>query len=347
MPDRNISAQRGILNHWFIGILCLLAAIIGICWYVIALDRVTLQVDGREFRMKTLSSTVARVLQEKDVSLGEGDQITPALPTKVYEGLVIRVERAFPVRIKADGRYLVYHTIPRTVREVLERAQVQYDADDKIVPVLEQTVQPNQEIQVIRILSKIVKVQSAIKPGTEYRRDLRLERGVKKVVKEGRAGLLESEYRQIYEDGKLKKQIKLSQKVLRPMTNTLIALGAKRIVGTLVTSRGSYRYVEVKTMNASAYSPGPESCGKYAVSGRTYTGKKAGFGIVAVDRRVIPLGTMLYIEGYGKAEAADIGGAIKGNRIDLCFETYREAVMFGRRKVKVYVLEGKCKYTGY
>jgi uncharacterized protein YabE (DUF348 family) len=340
MPDRNISAFRGIFNHWFIGFLCLLAAVVGICWYGIALDRITLWVDGQEFRIKTLSPTVARVLQEKEIGLSEGDQITPALTTKVHEGLVIRVERAFPVGIKAAGQYLIYHTVPGTVREVLERAHIKFDADDKIIPALGQTVQPNQDIQVIRITSKIVKVQSVIKPGAEYRRDLMLERGVKKVVKAGRAGLLESEYRQIYEDGKLKKQIKLAQKVLRPMTNTVIALGAKRIVGTLVTSRGSYRYVEVKTMNASAYSPGPESCGKYATSGRTYTGKKAGFGIVAVDRRVIPLGKMLYIEGYGKAEAADIGGAIKGNRIDLCFETYREAVMFGRRKVKVYVLEG-------
>jgi 3D (Asp-Asp-Asp) domain-containing protein len=92
-------------------------------------------------------------------------------------------------------------------------------------------------------------------------------------------------------------------------------------------------------MEATAYYPGPESCGIYARNGRTYTGKKAGFGTVAVDKRVIPLGTKLYIEGYGYAEATDIGGAIKGNRIDLCFETYREAEMFGRRKVKVYILE--------
>jgi uncharacterized protein YabE (DUF348 family) len=339
MPDRNISALRGFFNHWFIGSLCLLAAMIGIVWYVIALDRITLWVEGREYRVKTLSATVAQVLKEKSIGLGEGDQVTPALQTKVCEGLVIRVERAFPVGIRAAGRHVIFHTIPRNVREVLERAQIQFDADDKIIPALEQTVQPNQEIQVIRITSKIVKEQSVIKPGSEYRRDLKLDRGVKKVIKEGREGLVESEYRMVYEDGKLKKKIKLTQKVIRPMTNTIIALGVKRILGTLVTSRGSYRYVEVKTMNASAYSPGPESCGKYAAFGRTYTGKKAGFGIVAVDRRVIPLGTMLYIEGYGKAEAADIGGAIKGNRIDLCFETYREAIMFGRRKVKVYVLD--------
>jgi uncharacterized protein YabE (DUF348 family) len=339
LQSRNISEQRKFFNHWVIGSLCLLAAIIGICCYLVAVDRITLQVDGRKECIKTLSSTVAQVLKEKGITLHEGDQVTPVLQTNVSEGLAIRVERAFPVEIQAAGQYLIYRTPPRTVREVLHCAKVQFDAADKIIPTLEQTVQPNQKIQVIRITSKIVKVKSVIKPGTEYQRDLKLERGVKKVVKKGREGLLESEYQMVYEDGKLKKQLKLAQKVIRPMTNTVIALGVKRIISTLITSRGSYRYMEVKTMNATAYSPGPESCGKYAAVGRTYTGKKAGFGIVAVDRRVIPLGTMLYIEGYGKAEAADIGSAIKGDRIDLCFETYREAIMFGRKKVKVYVLE--------
>ena len=81
-------------------------------------------------------------------------------------------------------------------------------------------------------------------------------------------------------------------------------------------------------MEATAYSGG----------GTTASGMAAAVGRVAVDPRVIPLGTRLYIEGYGYAVAADTGGAIKGNRIDLFFETYDEAISFGRRKVTVYVL---------
>ncbi|MBI4733746.1 MAG: 3D domain-containing protein [Rubrobacteridae bacterium] len=61
-------------------------------------------------------------------------------------------------------------------------------------------------------------------------------------------------------------------------------------------------------------------------------------GVVAVDPRVIPLGTRLYIEGYGEAIAADTGGAIKGNRIDLCYNTPGECFKFGRQTVKVHVL---------
>jgi len=51
------------------------------------------------------------------------------------------------------------------------------------------------------------------------------------------------------------------------------------------------------------------------------------------------LGSRLYVPGYGHALAADVGGAIKGNRIDLCFDTYNEAIQYGRRTVKVYILE--------
>ena len=65
---------------------------------------------------------------------------------------------------------------------------------------------------------------------------------------------------------------------------------------------------------------------------------KAGKGVVAVDPRFIKLGTKLYVVGYGYCIAGDTGGAIKGNRIDLGFNTYREAVQFGRRTVTVFIL---------
>lgn len=76
----------------------------------------------------------------------------------------------------------------------------------------------------------------------------------------------------------------------------------------------------------------------YGCSGMTKMGERAGFGIVAVDPRVIPLGTHLYIKGYGPAIAGDTGGAIRGNRIDLGFDSDSAADEFGTRSVRVYVL---------
>ena len=72
---------------------------------------------------------------------------------------------------------------------------------------------------------------------------------------------------------------------------------------------------------------------------RTATGTWPSRGTVAVDPEVIPLGTKLYIEGYGEAVAEDTGGLVKGNIIDLYFPTESECWEFGRRQVEVRILE--------
>ena len=100
------------------------------------------------------------------------------------------------------------------------------------------------------------------------------------------------------------------------------------------TSRGVARYSAVYTMEATAYLPTDGS-----PEGLTASGMAARRGVVAVDTDVIPLGTRLYIPGYGEAIAADTGGAIYGERIDLCMESYDECMDFGRRDVTVYVLD--------
>jgi 3D (Asp-Asp-Asp) domain-containing protein len=66
---------------------------------------------------------------------------------------------------------------------------------------------------------------------------------------------------------------------------------------------------------------------------------KAQHGVVAVDPRVVPLGTRLYIEGYGYAIAGDTGSAIKGTRIDLCFDTLEEVDAYGWRTITVEILD--------
>jgi 3D (Asp-Asp-Asp) domain-containing protein len=90
-------------------------------------------------------------------------------------------------------------------------------------------------------------------------------------------------------------------------------------------------------MEATAYPPNPNRPSS-RVRGRTASGYAAGYGLAAVDPKVIPLGTPLFIEGYGFALAADTGGAIKGKRIDLCFETNALCNAFGRRNVRVHIL---------
>ncbi|MEG1413246.1 MAG: 3D domain-containing protein [Acidaminococcaceae bacterium] len=86
-------------------------------------------------------------------------------------------------------------------------------------------------------------------------------------------------------------------------------------------------------LDATAYSPEDPGNGSY-----TATGELLRKGIVAVDPYVIALGTQMYIVGYGHGRAADTGGAIQGNIIDVGFATHHEALSFGRRNVIVYLM---------
>lgn len=100
------------------------------------------------------------------------------------------------------------------------------------------------------------------------------------------------------------------------------------------SSNGPSRYSRSLIMNASAYSSQDPGNSSY-----TARGNLVRKGLVAVDPSVIPLGTRLYIQGYGFAVADDTGGAIKGNKLDLAFDTHNEALQFGVRKVNVYILD--------
>lgn len=97
-------------------------------------------------------------------------------------------------------------------------------------------------------------------------------------------------------------------------------------------SMGDFSYSDVLWMEATGYSRFDPGCGDY-----TATGEFVRYGIAAVDPNIISLGTSLYIDGYGHAIAADTGGAIQGNRIDLAFESYQDAINWGRRGVNVYI----------
>jgi 3D (Asp-Asp-Asp) domain-containing protein len=113
-------------------------------------------------------------------------------------------------------------------------------------------------------------------------------------------------------------------------------------------SRSGFRFSRTLDMIATAYDLSYESCGKYPDHpeyGITASGTKVQPGTVAVDPDVIPLGTRLYIAStdgtpdYGFATALDTGSAIKGYRVDLFMENKEDALAYGIRQVKVYILE--------
>lgn len=154
-------------------------------------------------------------------------------------------------------------------------------------------------------------------------------------VQEGRPGKVVRTIEVHLNNGKPVRRVVVREQRTEP-TPTLYRVGR----AGFTTSRSGFVRRQVLEMTATAYIPRPVEMGRRA-TGRTANGMRAQFGLVAVDPRIIPLGTMLFIEGYGMALAADTGGAIRGKKIDLCVPTLREARQFGRRKVRVHVLKGR------
>lgn len=295
-------------------------------------------VDDEVIEVTAPALRVGDILKQAGVELRDGDKVTPALSERARGRSTITVTRAVPVELVVDGSETQLRSTGPMVKHVLAESGILLRPEDKVSPGMEAGLTPDMKIKVTRVTSEVVVRQVRIPYRTEERPDSGMDRGKSQLIRSGVEGLREQKVRITYEDGKVVNETVLASKVLRDPVSKVLKVGTRNPVRTLLTSRGSFRYRDVKTMTATAYEPGPTSCGKWA-DGYTAIGLKAVPGIVAVDPKVIPLRTKLYVEGYGPAIAGDVGGAIKGNRIDLLFETVEEALRYGRRRVKVYILE--------
>ena len=238
------------------------------------------------------------------------------------------------VKIQADGAQRQLRTAQTTVGATLEEAGIEVDSKDLISPSINVRPYDGMTITVVRVREEIEASKESIPFSAvkTFTKDLRP--GLVKVTRSGTHGEKLIHYRVRYENGKPVSRVPISAVVVRKPVSRVTAIGSRG----RYTSRGEFTTRRVLRMHATAYDPGPRSCGKWA-TGRTAIGLTAGYGVVAVDPRVIPMRTKLYIEGYGYAVAGDRGRAIRGNRIDLGFNTYREAMRFGERTVTVHVLQ--------
>ena len=181
-----------------------------------------------------------------------------------------------------------------------------------------------------RIVTSTYTRTETIPAQTQVRSTRRLRRGHTMISQHPKPGLKEVTYTVTLRDGEVAKRQVTGTKVVRAPKHKILLVGGKE---TQLASRGGY-FGGRRTMNMVATGYPAMVTG----TGRTYLGLRARKGIVAVDPRVIPLGSRLYVQGYGEAYAGDIGGAIKGNRIDLCFRTFGEADRYGKKRVKVWIL---------
>jgi 3D (Asp-Asp-Asp) domain-containing protein/LysM repeat protein len=132
-------------------------------------------------------------------------------------------------------------------------------------------------------------------------------------------------------------KVEKAQPAAKPVAAPAAAPAAKQVTATPTASKPAASSNQI-TVEATAYTASCEGC-----SGITKTGVNLKANpdakVIAVDPSVIPLGSRVYVEGYGYATAEDIGGAIKGNRIDVFVPTQSGALQWGRKSVKVTILD--------
>lgn len=230
----------------------------------------------------------------------------------------------------ADGQTREVLTKKQTVQTLLHQEFIRMGKHDRCEPPMSSPVVDGMQVVITRVSCEFVSRDVEIPIPTVTRWDDRLD-NEPVVLKQGKVGLAK-ETTVIW-----KKNGVVSVQWVQPL-RTVREASPKVIIRGTMPSRSGKRVRKVMMMESTAYDPGPLSCGPHA-NGYTATGMKAGRGVVAVDPRVIPLGTKVYVDGYGPAIAADTGGAIKGSRIDVCYPTRKEALSWGRRQVMVLIYE--------
>jgi len=321
----------------------------------IARHQITLLVNGESRVISTFSRDVAAVLRETGVSLSRDDLLSHRLDEPVTRGMIIEVTTSFPVAVLADGDELVTRVVYATVADVLSEQGIRLSELDRVKPAPDHQLEPGDSVKVTRVYRHYVTARIEA-PFREIRRgNPQLDRGETKVIQRGISGLREDTKKITLEDGREISRAIVQSETIRTKQDRIIEYGENTLL-----SRGGRNmpFTSVLTVIATAYCPGTEGsgcpidengasqCTGYHNDGITASGLPAVAGsgrendphLVAVDPRVIPLGSRLYIDGYGFALAADVGSAIVGKRIDILFSEHDTAWLFGRRSLRVYML---------
>ena len=302
----------------------LLAASVNFLGFASQPKTVSIKVDGQTINLKTRALTVQGALEEAGVVLQKADGYDVLGDDRFSDGATIEVVRAMPVKVWKAGRTTEYTIGRKTVRDVLNAVGVDYSGF-QVYPGLDTEVTPDMTIHIISPTNKLATETREIPYEVEMRNNDNLPRGRQNVISAGQNGVEKVTYRVRQE---------LHREVVTEPVSEIVEVGTGNNLNMIETSRGFVRYRSARTVEASAY-----TLAEGSGTGLTSTGVVPYHGVVAVDPDVIPYGTRMYIPGYGFAVAADCGGAINGNTIDLYMEDYGDAISWGRRDVTIYFLE--------
>jgi 3D (Asp-Asp-Asp) domain-containing protein len=166
---------------------------------------------------------------------------------------------------------------------------------------------------------------------TRFVDDDQLEIGVTSVIHEGKPGEKQVVTKILYYDEREYSRSS-HESIIRELQDEVVARGTKIIKRTIETETGPLTYWKhLSQVWATSYDSTCAGCDE-----TTATGMKQGYGVIAVDPTVIPLHSRVYIPGYGVAVAGDVGGLIKGNRVDLGYDSLNG--QWAAHYVDVYLL---------
>lgn len=237
------------------------------------------------------------------------------------------IKGQIPVTLTVGGKTTVIETTGKTVQDVLEQQGIVLQQEDKVTPALTALLEKDMSIKVVKVEVRLENKEVPLPFVTERLASPELPRGFSREIKDGQEGILKETWQIRLEDGVEVSRTCIAREVIKEPVNALIQYGTLSTV-----SRGGQdlRFSRALDVIATAYT---------YTGYNTASGVPPGPGVVAVDPRVIPLGSRLFVEGYGNATALDTGGAIKGNRIDVFYPTVEQALQWGVKNTKVYVLE--------
>ncbi len=323
----------------FVVVLILLSATVTI-WGL--RNTVEVVVDGQKVEITTLSKNVKTVLEDNGITVAQKDKISVELDSKVNHGDIIYINKAVNVKVVVDGKNLSIASAEKTVKDMLEAENIKVNQEDKVTPSIDENLQEGMTVEVTRVKKELVDEVQPIAFETETRNNSELKQGGEEVVQDGSNGERTITTEVVYENGKEVNRRVVKEVVSKNPINKILDIGT--LVAVERPSRGSssdqdFEYSSVISCESTAYTSDRGDSGTVTATGTTVKRNPDGYSTVAVDPRVIPLGTKLYIEGYGLAIAEDTGGAILGNKVDVYVNSYDEAVNWGRRQVNVYILK--------
>ncbi|WNB92043.1 ubiquitin-like domain-containing protein [Bacillus sp. NEB1478] len=304
-------------------------------------NKVVLNVNGKKKPVWTTAKTVEQFVKEQQLTLNNHDVIKPGLTAKIQDHSKVEIESAFPVNLVVGGKSQQVWTTSTTVADLLKQQKVSLGELDKVSPAKTEKITGKTQVDVIRVEKVTDVVEEETPFATVNRKDSGLTQGKQSVVQEGEKGKVEKSFEVVKENGKEVSRKLVTTKTLADSKDKIVAIGTKAkpkpqpvVSRSKAPSKSGGRELVV---TSTAYTANCSGC-----SGVTATGfnlkSNPGAKVIAVDPNVIPLGSKVYVEGYGYAIASDTGGAIKGNRIDVFFSSQSQAESWGRKTIRIRII---------